>query len=373
MRKVKALGPTADQTTQWLLQGNHTALASSVSQADVPEDFRKAILEDLRSHAAGDMQPGHSEVKRLVNAMASGHIYGLFHAPYFPSLGLDGLKYEPLPLPEYPSLCFPSPVVPVNIVQATPGFYDRVVVALFPENHIDGIQTSKDKIFYFINKFTERHIARTRPIIQAFTEPGLFDAVEALCDKGIAEASVHWVWLHEHFHREGPAPLPEYLDIKSYRPLAGLEECRVDMEAICRIHDTPNIPRDKVDEICLFILAERLLRYSVEGIPKPNYDAIGSQVLVNFLKRAGHLWIRNGRLGLSSEYILGLEDFVSKIRSIESRLETQHRSNVKKTLLEFVNSHMNMPYESSSYRHDEFFLHIQRELAAPCELDAAVH
>jgi hypothetical protein len=362
MNELPHPGPSAEQTAQWLRQRDFPALRASIANADLPDGFRIALLDDLYRHQQNDARPGESKVKQLINAMETPRLYGLFNVPYFPTLGLDGLHYEALPLPEYPGLDFASPVVPVRVLAATPGFRDRTVVALFPENHLDGIQTANDRIFYFINQFVVRHLRRTRPIIKAFTEPGLFDRVVAMDEQAVAEASVHWVWLHERFHREGPAPLPEYLDIKSCRPLAGLEECRVDMEAICRIHDTSAIPRDKVEAICLFILSERLLRYSVEGIPNPNYDAIGSQVLVNFLKKHGSLWVRGGRLGLAADYIDGLRAFVTRVREIESGVESRTREEVKQDLLAFVNTHMNIPYASRSYQHDEFFLTIQREL-----------
>ena len=364
MKTLPSPGPDAEQIGAWLRSRNYADLNACVADADLPEDFRHALLKDLYMHEQGSISAGSSKVKQLINSLESNRIYGMFSAPYFPSLGLDGLHYEPLPLPDYPGLDFSSPVVPVSIVSATPGFYEKPVVALFPENHIDQIQTPDDKIFYFINKFVERHIERTRPILRRFTEKGAFAYIEDMGAEDVADACVHWVWLHERFHREGPAPVPEFLDIKSYRPLAGLEECRVDMEAICRIHDTPDIPHDRVNTICMFIMAERLLRYSIEGIPAPNYDAIGSQVLVNYLRRHGYLWMKNGLMGLSSEYIAGLRDFVSQIREIELQVHDCPREEVREKLLNFVNANMNLPYDSRAYKHDDFFLGIQHELQA---------
>lgn len=344
-----------------IAQLDYDAIRSMVLEADIPDAFKNAIVEDLleskRTGCASSQR-----CKDIINSLDSNWIYGVFSARYFPSLSIDGVEYERLPLPSYAGMKLGSPVVPIKIRSATNGFNDRSVVALFPENHLDQIQKSTDKVFYFIDKFVERHLNRTRIIMDRFTTPVSFQSAKQLTTDEVEEYSIHWVWLHEYFHRVGPLPLPEYLDIKSYRPLAGLEECRVDMEAICFIHGCDLIPKDTKEKLSEFILSERILRYSVEGIPNPNYDAIGSQVLVNYLIRLGYIEIQSDTLQVSSNYIDGIKHFVTAISKIEQNIETCTKDQVRDLLIAFVNSNLNLAYDSKQYSHDPFFMMVRDNL-----------
>ncbi|HSH92312.1 MAG TPA: ATP-binding protein [Ramlibacter sp.] len=344
---------------QWITARNYPALSECVAGADLPAPIKNAMLEDV-DPATSDGRGERN--KSLINSGRFDEFYGLFDVKYFPTLSLDGVQFERIPLPQYGGLEFDSPVVPVNIKACSEGFDSPVVVALFPENHLNGHQESDDSIFYFIDKFVSRHLRRTRPILDQFVHGDTLQRVRAIETSGLQDSCVHWVWLHEHFHRVGPAPVPEYLEMKSYRPLAGLEECRVDMLAICAINDCEAIPREKVAVMTEFILAERLLRYSVEGIPTPNYDAIGSQVLVNYLRREGHLVIEDGKLRLLPRHLDGVRSFVDRIHSIEAAVATSPMKDVQARLLEFVNAHMNIPYGSKLYQHDPFFLTVRDAL-----------
>ena len=354
--------------TQWIAQRNYAALSECVASADLPLDFKRAMLKDV--DPGSDSGRGEQN-KALINSARFDEFYGLFDSKYFPSLALDGVRFNRIPLPQYGDLDFDSPVVPVTTVACTPGFESPVVVALFPENHLNGHQEADDAIFYFIDKFVSRHLRRTRPILERFVHADTLQRVRTLEREGLQDSCVHWVWLHEHFHRVGPAPVPEYLEMKSYRPLAGLEECRVDMLAICAINDCEAIPRDQVTMMTEFILAERLLRYSVEGIPTPNYDAIGSQVLVNFLRGEGHLVIEDGKLRLRPTHLEGVRKFVDRIHAIEAEVATAPMRDVQSKLLEFVNAHMNIPYGSKLYQHDPFFLEVRDALNAAFTSQAA--
>jgi anti-sigma regulatory factor (Ser/Thr protein kinase) len=353
---------------QWISQRNYPALSECITSADLPHDFRQAMLKDVDPASA---QGRGEENKSLINSARFDEFYGLFDAKYFPSLALDGVQFKRIPLPHYDGLDFDSPVVPVNTVACTAGFESPVVVALFPENHLNGHQETQDSIFYFIDKFVSRHLRRTRPILDHFVHADTLQLVHTLAREGLEDSCVHWVWLHEHFHRVGPAPVPEYLQMKSYRPHAGLEECRVDMLAICAINDCEAIPSEKVAVMTEFILAERLLRYSVEGIPTPNYDAIGSQVLVNYLRREGHLVIDNGKLRLLPTHLDGVRSFVERIHSIEAGVASAPVADVQARLLEFVNAHMNIPYGSKLYQHDPFFLGVRDALNTVFSTQAA--
>ncbi len=343
---------------------DYSSLYDLIENSRIPIQFKSALLRDLNESMLSGKTTSAC-CKELINGHEENSIYGVFSARYFPSLSVDGVKYRPLSLPTYPGVNLDSPVVPVVIIEATHGFHDQTVVALFPENHLDGIQKSTDKIFYFIDKFVARHFSRTSAILEQFTTVDSFPRVKRLTKDEVEEFSIHWVWLHEYFHRVGPLPIPEYLDIKSCRPLAGLEECRVDMEAICFVHDCEQIPEHTKHKISEFILSERILRYSVEGIPHPNYDAIGSQVLVNYLRGKGYIVMHSDTLELKSNYIEAIQSFINDIRKIERHIEWLPRLEVKQKLLEFVNSNLNMEYTSTQYIHDPFFEMVRDHLIEP--------
>jgi hypothetical protein len=340
---------------------NVSALMDCVDRSSLPEDYKRAMLLDLEHQAqTGVVTSQHC--KQVINSRKSDELYGLFNAGYFPSLDFDGIQFEALSLPSYVGFTVDSPVVPIKITHATEGFMAAPVVALFPENHLDGVQYAGDKIFYFIDKFAARHINKTKLILENFVNEGTLSCVKDLTPEEAEEYSVHWIRLHEYFHRVGSAPVPEYLDMKTFKPLAGLEESRVDMMAVRFIHEKSNLPREKATKICEFILAERLLRYAVEGIPNPNYDAIGSQVLANFLKKNGYLKISNDKLSITDDYMEGVYKFTDEVQEIEKYTEIENKAQVKNRLIEFVNSNLNMAYSSRQYLHDDFFLMVRDSL-----------
>src|SRR5262249_13783486 len=142
----------------------------------------------------------------------------------------------------------------------TAGFESRVVVALFPENHIDGVQALDDLIFYFINKFVERHKRITRKMLDAVVAPEAFPLLRGASDEDIERASCWWVRLHEYHHRQGDMPIhiPEFLRAKSLKPLAGLEELRVDVSGMLACLHNDKLPAKDASLAFQFILAERL-------------------------------------------------------------------------------------------------------------------
>lgn len=293
-------------------------------------------------------------VKTHINKQVDNLVFSAFNAPYFKDLSLDAFYYHPLPVPQ--SLCdkLQSPVLPVKIIKATQGFYSKPVVALFPENHIDNVQLAEDKIFYFIDKFVERFYRVTKPLLAIVNKEQLI-TVRTATEKDIERASVYWVCLHEYFHRQGHLPIPDSLDIKSTRALAGLEELRVDILSILYCIDNPEfIETPKF--IAEFILTERLLRYSVEGIPTPNYDAIASQVLFSYL-------LKNGGINIDDKHIITLQpkifsilrEFHNEIDAIEATISSTSKPEVKKRLLNFVNTQLEHDGKNNQYVHNSYF------------------
>ncbi|MER7466091.1 DUF6421 family protein [Streptomyces sp. NPDC097981] len=319
----------------------------------------QAFLDDLDVFRPGSRLEA---TKAHINSRRDHHVFSLFDASYFPRLSLDYLTYDTLPTDPYLAERYDSNTMPVNITGKTSGFGSRVVVALFPENHLDGIQQPDDLIFYFIDKFVVRHNRITRLLIDQVMAPGSFPLIQGAPDRKIEQASSWWVRLHEYHHRQGDMPIPEFLPAKKTKALAGLEELRVDVSGmlVC-LHDK-ELPREEALAAYEFILAERLLRYAVEGIPRPNYDAVASQLLFNYLEGHGGIRLDAGRIRLTPDLPDVLRDFLSAIETIESRIHREPVEAVKARLLEFTHKYTDYDAEARDYRHIPYFAEVKSRL-----------
>ncbi|MET7605934.1 DUF6421 family protein [Streptomyces avermitilis] len=333
----------------------HIAEAPNLGRLPIAE----ALIEDLRNYSS---DPRLASVKAHINDARDHHLFSLFDASYFPSLSLEYLTYETLPTNPHLATRYASNTMPVNITAASKGFESRVVVALFPENHIDGLQHGDDLIFYFIDKFVERHNRITRKMIDAVMADGSFPLLQGVDDRTVEQASSWWVRLHEYHHRHGDMPIPDFLSVKKLKPLAGLEELRVDVSAMLVCLNDPELPAHEARLAYEYILSERLLRYAVEGIPRPNYDAVASQLLFNYLSEHGGIELRDGLIRLHAELPAVLAEFLGEIQRIEQQIHTSPVEEVQKNLLAFTNQYTDYDPEAKDYRHIPFFAEIKERL-----------
>ncbi|MDX6721477.1 MAG: hypothetical protein QOJ63_3731, partial [Solirubrobacteraceae bacterium] len=288
--------------------------------------------------------------------------FSLFDASYFPSLSLEYLTYELLGTDEHLAQRYPSNTMPVLLRHHSTGFDARSVVALFPENHIDGLQLGDDLIFYFIDKFVERHYRVTRKLLAAAMARECLPHVRSASVAEVQAASAWWVRLHEYHHRQGDMPIPEFLAVKRRKALAGLEELRVDVSGMLACLGDRSLPAREARLTYEFILAERLLRYAVEGIPRPNYDAVASQVLFNYLTEHGALAVRAGRIHLSAGVDDVLAQFLGEIEAIERRIHEEPKEDVQQRLLAFANAYADVDHAAGDYRHIPYFQDIKERL-----------
>lgn len=300
--------------------------------------------------------------KKYINQQRDYFILSAFNAPYFPNIKIESCLYRPLGISPVLKEKYKTNVLPVNIIACSKGFLSKTVVALFPENHIDNIQLSHDKIFYFIDKFVERFFRITHKMLNTIVADNSFSQITHASYKDIEQAALSWVWLHEYYHRQGPLPIPEYLDVKSLKPLAGLEEMRVDVCSIITCIEDQDIPRDLANFMSQFILAERLLRYPIEGIPKPNYDAIASQLLFNFLQENDGLVVQNMKIKLTKKYPLALKKLLNHIHGIESGIVHQSKEEVQLSLLNFTKAYTNFNTDEQDFHHIHYFKEIKELL-----------
>lgn len=361
LAEVNEIRRSLPERSEWREEATLAALAKEIESRPALSRLPAvhAFLSDIRSY-----QPGTrlEAVKAHINTRQDNHIFSLFDASYFPALSLEYLVYQTLPTDPYLTEQYASNTMPVNIVAATEGFDSRVVVALFPENHIDGIQEPDDLIFYFIDKFVERHNRITRKMIDQVMAPGSFPLIQGATDEKVEQGATWWVRLHEYHHRQGDMPIPDYLSAKKVKPLAGLEELRVDVSGMLACLHDEKLPRAEAMMAYEFILAERLLRYAVEGVTRPNYDAVASQLLFNYLSEHGGIRLADERITLLPELPAVLAAFLGEIQAIESRIHTEPVEQVRQGLLELTNGYTFYDAETRDYRHIPYFAEVKKRL-----------
>lgn len=319
-----------------------------------------ALADDLSADAE---QPAMLATKRHINDRVDNVVFSLFSAAYFPTLGLDYLEYDAINADPMLTVRYPSPTVPVQLLANTVGFADRMVVALFPENHIDGDQQPHDLIFYFIDKFVSRHSLTRRLITEAMAADS-FPLLATVDDEDVKHAAAAWVQLHEFQHRTGNMPIPQFLKPKSYKPLAGLEEMRVDVKSMLVCLDDDTLDGELSALTFEFILAERLLRYSVEGIPNPNYDAVSSQLLFNYLRKHNALTIEAGRIVLDDDLRPTLVALIENITELEDVVLTEGVDVARSGLIDFTREHTRFDTSSRQFLHIPFFEELKGRISA---------
>ncbi len=300
--------------------------------------------------------------KKYINDGEHNFIFSIFKASYFPELRVEACLYEKLNVDPFLQKNYHTNVLPVTIKMASKGFYSREVVALFPENHIDMVQLNHDGIFYFINKFVDRFFKTTHKMISAIVADNFFQELTFATYDQIEQASIYWVWLHEYYHRQGPLPIPKYLSVKSLKPLAGLEEMRVDICSIITCLDDNNLAQQQGQFVSRFILAERLLRYSIEGIPKPSYDAIASQLLFNYLRQNEGLIIDGLKIHLTKNLSFVLKRLLQEIHSIEAGINVKSEKEIQQDLLAFTKSYTNFNDQEQDFYHIAYFKQVKELL-----------
>ncbi len=327
----------------------------------------KSLLCDLKSVKTSEIQLINT--KSYINSNDANFIVSLFRAPYYPEMIFEGFKFR-LPVIDTNLEAFSTNVMPVIIELCSDGMIPIDTVAMFPEGHIDGSQEPGEKIFYFVNKFAQRHVNVTQNIIKHCVDDSSFTLIRNLNDKLIEEAVVFWVWFHEHHHQKtGGLRIPQYLTVKSNKYIAGLEELRVDVGGMLSCIKNKHLFGEKANYIFEFILAERILRYGVDGIKyningqlTSSYDAIGSFLGLNMLLKNGGVFINdNKKICVSNNIIFALEDIQNTIHNFEYSINHLPDNVIKQKLLEFIAHHLETDNLLGYYSNQHFDL-IRRQI-----------
>ncbi|MBX9866364.1 MAG: hypothetical protein K2Y14_05575 [Burkholderiales bacterium] len=327
----------------------------------------KFLVEDLQNSIKRN-NVALNLTKTYINSNECNFLVSLFHVPYNPKMNLDACLFRTATIdPEL--YAYKTNVMPIILEKYSDGFYPVDTVAIFPENHIDGIQKTGEKIFYIVNKFAFRHVNITKKILNKCVTSDSFQQIRELSDEQIEEAVVYWVWFHEYNHQKcGGLPLPKYLTLKTTKFIAGLEELRVDIGGMLLCAKNIQKFGNKAGYIFEFILAERLLRYGVDGVKYnkegcivPSYDAVGSYLCFNLLLSNGGISIINNKIKINNNIVQSLEDAQSKIHQLEYQLNTLPEEKIKLELLNFIKSTLHVD-ELKTYSSDPFFNIMRSEI-----------
>lgn len=308
------------------------------------QDCAKILADDLQTSIKND-KVDLTLTKSYINSKECNFLVSLFSVPYNPEMSFDACRFRIANIdPEL--YAYKTNVMPIILEKYSDGFAPIDTVALFPENHIDGIQEDGEKIFYIVNKFTFRHVQTTKKILATCVTTDSFQNIRELNDQQIEEAVVYWVWFHEYNHQKcGGLPLPKYLKIKTTKFIAGLEELRVDIGGMLLCAKNAQKFGSKSNYIFEFILAERLLRYGVDGVKynkkgqiTPSYDAVGSYLCFNLLLLNDGISITDGKIKINDNIISSLETIQSTINDLEHQLNTLPEQEVKLELQKFIKS-----------------------------------
>lgn len=329
------------QNNELLDNGFFQNLHNSIQNTNmlIDQECTRCFLEDL-GHIMNTQQLRLNCTKNYINNGTGNFIFSMFKVPYAPLLGIEACFFERLHVDQFLIEKYKTNVMPVKIQVASTGFDVKLFVALFPENHIDGIQHANDSIFYFINKFVDRYFDITHKIICSIVTEESFVELKIADSSKIEKAAIHWVWLHEYHHHAGFLPLPQYLRLKSKKILAGLEELRVDLCSMILCLEDKALFGNSTNFVFQFILAERLLRYAIEGIPSTTYDAVSSYILFNFLIKNNGICIKDTKIYVNSNIADVLVSLLDQINHIESHILKESEYVVQDRLLSFANIYL---------------------------------
>jgi hypothetical protein len=142
----------------------------------IENDFSQS-LEGLRNvksfdctHLMEEIEGSSGNATFLENGVKSEHLLGIFECPYHPYLSMEYSRIEDI----YSTIEPKSTIDNIRCViqhESTSGIANEQVVALFPENFKSVIVSDEHPVFYFVNKFSQRHIRYTRPLLERLLCP----------------------------------------------------------------------------------------------------------------------------------------------------------------------------------------------------------
>lgn len=276
-------------------------------------------------------------------------IFAEFRQRFNPHLALEWLLFEDADCTTRIHDQFPSKSRPIRIVECSSNLEVKIEegkvprvrsVVIFPEDWKYPLEKSASQlnsrdVFFFVDRFSLRTQTYSLPILFKCLTETTFVHLRRLLkgdQNGVVERLCSdWLGPHEMSHRIGILPFAvrdgiDFRPFKNNRPAGGFEEMRADVNAILALQAVES--DDNYEQsVAEFITLERLFRYPVQHLAEKkvfdskkrlDYDSIGSQLLVRFLKDHGYLNNSNGKVGLTSNYLEGLHYFSELAKHIDA-------------------------------------------------------
>jgi hypothetical protein len=233
----------------------------------------KLFCEELEH----DLQ--NREIFDTISSKNTNTLFGNFFCSYHPYLSLEACSIRDI----RPSMNLEQEFDHIRCViqdEATEGIKHPQVVAIFPENFKGREVLEHDPVYYFVNKFSERHFKYSRPFVSKSKLKFFFSDILVTDVHKTYELIANWVHIHELSHRKGLMAIPQFLREKSGRYSAALEELRADLGVIQYCLTTGS---EEAKLTALYVFCERLMAYPLFRERK-NFDAISSVILWKYLE-----------------------------------------------------------------------------------------
>ncbi len=301
-----------------------------------------------------EIQNGDGNLIYLSTHTQSGNkkIFGVFSCTYHPDLKLEYSNIEDVAPTIKLDKSFKN-IRTVRQLESTLGILNEQVVAIFPENFRSVRPEPNHPVFFFVNKFSKRHLRYTRPFLERFMFSEFFKPLVNLPEWRIDQLVANWVNFHEASHRLGPMPIPDYLFEKSNSFTAGIEELRADLNTINTCFNMSHDEKSEEYLTGLYVLSERLLAYPIFRDQK-NFDAISSLIFWKFLNEKKTF---NGPLNVK-KILLSINELLQMITQMEKKsLEEGNREKTKSYLRKAVSNFIgNIDKEYLKY--NSFWSHV---------------
>lgn len=328
------------------------------------DEVSQIFCRDMQRTGSGSWN--FATTRDCIDARESDFIIGVFDNPYNQKMGLDCIICNSLA----PDAGFrekhPGKFSRViEIVASTEGFNVNSSVALFAEHYVTHEPVRpENKASYFVDRFVVRYNKITQNILGRCISANSLTLARNASSDMILRACCVWLHMHEYCHRLGNMPLPEFLDFKTPRNAAAIEELRVDVLTVIFCFELAEQGHPLAAHFGEIIFTERCFRYAIQYDINENYDARGSAVLFNYLvekqvirrNSAGLLEVDHSRL-LSS-----LRRIIQEIDTLELTLRSESRDRNVDAKKQLVQSYLAWCDTRRKYTNHDLMLNIARSL-----------
>jgi hypothetical protein len=280
---------------------------------------KKKVLDRSLVQVIEKAAHGSARKENILYSENPHFLFTRFISSYDTPLGLEYFFFKPLEDHFSVRRSYFSTASPVSLVSNSARLANKRIMALFPETWSEYLRgdMSEMPVYYFMNRFLDRYLHRTKPIIAHEVDGPIFVALLEATSQELKVCANLWVSLHEYFHRNCALPLPHYLGHKASKDAGAFEELRADLNAICELPKIKSIPAGFLEKARSYILAERLFHYASNYNPNDDYDAVASQILFESLRVKQALYVVGDRVCVNETVWSVIEEMKNQFNAIE--------------------------------------------------------